>query len=229
MLKRFLTPSRTPPLEELIDLIVCPNAVEHTVTENGGKHTITFDRFISDALIQKISEFNAKKQASQKQIEISDAGLELIEFISILAKVRLRISGCNVYGIDANEANIAHHRDRTMVGMNLDNILCTEPSYDVVPACVHEMETALKRFMHLEKDHTFESIACMKVDVANDPRKLRSLDVEIAEVFDNIYCALPGKMTESAFLADELVKEILVKNDFMRVNKRPIDLMRRYV
>ena len=67
----------------------------------------------------------------------------------------------------------------------------------------------------------------MKVDVANDPRKLRSLDVEIAEVFDNIYCALPGKMTESAFLADELVKEILVKNDFMRVNKRPIDLMRR--
>jgi len=83
MLKRFLTPSRTPPLEELIDLIVCPNAVEHTVTENGGKHTITFDRFISDALIQKISEFNAKKQATQNQIEISDAGLELIEFISV--------------------------------------------------------------------------------------------------------------------------------------------------
>ena len=57
--------------------------VEYTVKENGGKHTITFDRFISDALIQKISEFNAKKQASQKQIEISDAGLELIEFISV--------------------------------------------------------------------------------------------------------------------------------------------------
>jgi len=36
----------------LIDLIVCPDVVEHTVTENGGKHTITFDRFISDALIQ---------------------------------------------------------------------------------------------------------------------------------------------------------------------------------
>jgi len=34
-------------------------------------------------LIQKIAEFNAKKQANQKQIEISDAGLELIEFISV--------------------------------------------------------------------------------------------------------------------------------------------------
>ena len=64
-------------------MIVCPDVAEHTVTENGGKRTIIFDRFISDALIQKIAEFNAKKQANQKQIEISDAGLELIEFISV--------------------------------------------------------------------------------------------------------------------------------------------------
>jgi len=70
-------------LKELIDLIVSPDVVEYSVQEKGGKHTITFDRFISDALIQKIAEFNAKKQANQKQIEISDAGLELIEFISI--------------------------------------------------------------------------------------------------------------------------------------------------
>lgn len=113
-----------------------------------------------------------------------------------------------------------------MVGMNLDNILCSGPSHKVVPECVEEMKAALKRFIHLKKEYTFEAIACMKVDVANDPRKLRSLDVEIAEVSENVYCVLPGKMTESPFLADELVKEILMKNDFMCVNKRPIDLMK---
>lgn len=70
-------------LKELIDLIVSPDVVEYTVKEGAGKHTITFDRFISDALIQKIAEFNAKKTANQKKVEISDEGLELIEFISV--------------------------------------------------------------------------------------------------------------------------------------------------
>ena len=70
-------------LKELIDLIVSPDVVEYTVKEQAGKHTITFDRFISDALIQKIAEFNAKKTANQKKVEISDEGLELIEFISV--------------------------------------------------------------------------------------------------------------------------------------------------
>jgi adenine-specific DNA-methyltransferase len=70
-------------LKELIDLIVSPDVVEYTVQEKSGQHVITFDRFISDALIQKITEFNAKKTANQKMIEISDEGLELIEFISV--------------------------------------------------------------------------------------------------------------------------------------------------
>ena len=70
-------------LKELIDLIVSPDVVEYTVKEQTGKYLITFDRFISDALIQKINEFNAKKTASQKKVEISEEGLELIEFISV--------------------------------------------------------------------------------------------------------------------------------------------------
>jgi len=70
-------------LKELIDLIVSPDVVEYTVKEQASKHTITFDRFISDTLIQKIAEFNAKKKPNQKKVEISDEGLELIEFISV--------------------------------------------------------------------------------------------------------------------------------------------------
>jgi adenine-specific DNA-methyltransferase len=70
-------------LKELIDLIVSPDVVEYTVQEKGGAYTITFDRFISDTLIQKVTEFNAKKTADQTKIEISDKGLELIEFVSV--------------------------------------------------------------------------------------------------------------------------------------------------
>lgn len=70
-------------LKELIDLIVSPDVVEYSIQEQSGKHTMTFDRFISDALIQKISEFNAKKNANQKTIQISDEDLGLIEFISV--------------------------------------------------------------------------------------------------------------------------------------------------
>lgn len=70
-------------LKELIDLIVSPDVVEYTIKEQSGKFVIAFDRFISDALIQKIAEFNAKKTANEKKIEISDNGLELIEFISV--------------------------------------------------------------------------------------------------------------------------------------------------
>lgn len=70
-------------LKELIDLIVSPDVIEYTIKEKSGEHVITFDRFISDALIQKIAEFNAKTKAKQKAIQVSDEGLELIEFISI--------------------------------------------------------------------------------------------------------------------------------------------------
>lgn len=70
-------------LKELIDLIVSPDVVEYTVQEKDGAYAINFDRFISDALIQKIAEFNAKKKPTQKKIEISDEGLELIEYVSV--------------------------------------------------------------------------------------------------------------------------------------------------
>ncbi len=70
-------------LKELIDLIVSPDAVEFSTEEKAGKHTITFDRFISDYLMQKITEFNTKRKPNQKAIDISDEGLELIEFISV--------------------------------------------------------------------------------------------------------------------------------------------------
>ncbi len=70
-------------LKELIDLLVSPDSIEYKITQKDGKIVISFERFVSDYLMQKIDEFNSKKKASQKKIEISDEGLELIEYISI--------------------------------------------------------------------------------------------------------------------------------------------------
>ncbi|MGH7203317.1 MAG: DNA methyltransferase [Candidatus Levyibacteriota bacterium] len=87
-------------LKELTDLLVYPDIVEYTLSEKDGKYEITFNRFISDNLMRKIDEYNAKKKTKQKaliaenetdteeeapqtKIEISEEGLELIEYISI--------------------------------------------------------------------------------------------------------------------------------------------------
>lgn len=86
-------------LKELTDLLVYPDIVEYSVKESGGKFTITIDKFLSDTLIQKIEEYNAKKQNKMQQtilegeeetdqqnasrITISEEGLELIEYISV--------------------------------------------------------------------------------------------------------------------------------------------------
>ncbi len=54
-----------------------------------GGYDITIDKFISDRVLNKISEFNrkgvlnSKEKKSFKHIVISEDGLELIEFISV--------------------------------------------------------------------------------------------------------------------------------------------------
>ncbi len=74
-------------LKELTDLLVYPDIVKYSIHENGGIYKIVIDRLVSDNLMRKINEYNAKKQSKEEtaktKIEISDDGLELIEYISI--------------------------------------------------------------------------------------------------------------------------------------------------
>ncbi len=70
-------------LKELIDLLIYPDIVEYSVNKKEDKYEVEFTRFVSDALIRKIDEFNAKRKADQAKIEISEKGLELIEYVSI--------------------------------------------------------------------------------------------------------------------------------------------------
>lgn len=80
-------------LKAILDDVIIGDHVEFRCEENTdtllGGYAITIDKFISDRVMSKISEFNNKAMLNSsekkpyKPIIISDDGLELIEFISV--------------------------------------------------------------------------------------------------------------------------------------------------
>lgn len=74
----------------LDDVVIGDHAEFHTEQTSEGffsGYTVTIDRFISDRVMGKIMEFNNKSRLNAKKafkpIEISEEGLELIEFLSL--------------------------------------------------------------------------------------------------------------------------------------------------
>ncbi len=94
-------------LKDVLDEVVLNDEIEYTMQESGGGYTVELTRFVSDRLQQKIDEYNQKKslagtkakptlmdgddadetaprpKAVFKPIEISEDGLELIEWVSL--------------------------------------------------------------------------------------------------------------------------------------------------
>lgn len=76
-------------LKEILDDVVINDYAEYDCKESDGNYTLTFNKFVSDRVNQKIDEFNQKAFANSsekkpyKPIVISDEGLELIELISV--------------------------------------------------------------------------------------------------------------------------------------------------
>lgn len=91
-------------LKEVLDSVVLNDDIEYSMREADGVFTVEITRFTSDRLQQKIDEYNAKKglrrakglletdddetetptkPAKFKPIEISDNGLELVEWLSL--------------------------------------------------------------------------------------------------------------------------------------------------
>lgn len=80
-------------LKTILDDVIIGDYAEFHCEKNAetllGDYTLTIDKFISDRVLSKISEFNQKAALNSsdkkpyKPIVISDDGLELIEFISV--------------------------------------------------------------------------------------------------------------------------------------------------
>lgn len=79
-------------LKTILDDVVIEDYAEFTLSENEddliNRFSVSIDRFSSDRVYEKIREFNSKnllndKKKNFKPIEISNEGLEMIEFISL--------------------------------------------------------------------------------------------------------------------------------------------------
>lgn len=79
-------------LKTILDDVVIGDYVEFTVAETEGelidRYVVSIDRFMSDRVIAKILEFNNKcllndKKKTFKLIQISEEGLEMIEYLSL--------------------------------------------------------------------------------------------------------------------------------------------------
>lgn len=76
-------------LKMILDDVVIGDHAEYHVEKIQGGYSVIIDKFISDRVLSKIEEFNQKAflnssaKKPYKPIEISEEGLELIEFLSI--------------------------------------------------------------------------------------------------------------------------------------------------
>ena len=75
-------------LKSILDDVVISDYAEFHAEEIAGGYAVAIDKFMSDRVLSKIAEFNQKAflnssaKKPYKPIEISEEGLELIEFLS---------------------------------------------------------------------------------------------------------------------------------------------------
>ena len=76
-------------LKSILDDVVIGDYAEFHAEEIAGGYAVAIDKFMSDRVLSKIAEFNQKAflnssaKKPYKSIEISEEGLELIEFLSL--------------------------------------------------------------------------------------------------------------------------------------------------
>ena len=76
-------------LKSILDDVVIGDYAEFHAEEIAGGYAVAIDKFMSDRVLSKITEFNQKAflnssaKKPYKSIEISEEGLELIEFLSL--------------------------------------------------------------------------------------------------------------------------------------------------
>ena len=80
-------------LKKVLDEVIVGDWAEFHTEERTdslfGRYAVVIDTFVSDRILQKITEFNQKGRINAadkkhfKPIEISDTGLELIEYLSL--------------------------------------------------------------------------------------------------------------------------------------------------
>jgi glycerol-3-phosphate dehydrogenase len=129
--------------------------------------------------------------------------------------------------VDPLEASIMPHGSFSVACQSEDDFQVDEPNFDVVPAMAHQVFEALVRLIPAAKkyENTYKSNACVKPDIIHGSNSPRSVDIEIHEPIPSYIVAFPGKVTESPYMVDTLIKRIFDKKFDSRIALRPGDKM----
>ena len=137
--------------------------------------------------------------------------------------VTKRLAHAGIFFLDPHEAAMMHHGDVSIVGFNEDALLCTEPSYDVLPEQAENLRCGICRIFPQWDGRRSLDLACVKVDYMTDFTSARSLNIAINEPILGHVVVLPGKMTEAPYLTDVLTSYIHGRLDNPTIALRPCD------
>ena len=138
-----------------------------------------------------------------------------------------RLSRNGFFFVDPLEASMMPHGEFSIACQSEDDFQIDEPTFDVVPHMERQVFEALVRMVPGARQYAtaYHSNACVKPDIVKGPDSPRSVDIELHEPMPNYFVAFPGKVTESPYMADIIVKEIFERKSDSRISLRPGDSM----
>ena len=135
-----------------------------------------------------------------------------------------RLSRSAVFSIAAGEAAMMTHGEISITGLNQDATLVDEPRFMPTEEGRAALLRALSaRFRHVPAAADVLVTACTKVDFALEASSSRSLNISVTEAAPNVTVALPGKMTETPCVADEVARKVFGALGNAYIALRPMD------
>ncbi|MTH95632.1 FAD-binding oxidoreductase [Roseibium sp. RKSG952] len=137
--------------------------------------------------------------------------------------VTQRLSDAGIFYLDAQEAAMMHHGNVSIVGFNEDALLSALPDYEVAPDRANNLRRGIARIFPNWRPNDALDVACVKVDLVDNHKDARSLNIAIREPIENHVVALPGKLTEAPYLTDALIAQVHEAVDDTSISRRPCD------
>jgi len=137
-----------------------------------------------------------------------------------------RLTQNSLFNLEPMGSTIIQHRDHTIAGLHEDAVLLDSPDFQTNPKQANQVfqitQNLIPHVAQYEKQYL--AIACIKPDIAHTIGARRSVDIKILQPKKNYIFAIPGKMTEAPYVADEIVRMIFNNNSSELITLRPCDM-----
>lgn len=183
------------------------------ISEDGSKKSLLADIFVFTTGLA------ARKIFSMFKYDVA------VRFWKSHSVMLPKLSKNGFFFVDPLEASIMPHGRYSIACQSEDDFQIDEPSFEVVPHMAHQVFESLTRMIPGAEQYVsqYHANACVKPDIIRGPNSPRSVDIELHEPAPNYFVAFPGKVTESPYMADTVVKTIFDSRSDGRISLRPGD------